>query len=140
MPKPKRHLLATVEDTVTPPETLSPSQAIARVVKATGKNLYNAELPNGTPVLVELEAKFRSTIWIKRGSYVVVDNETLAERENKLDGEIVNVVRDEKAWRKMAYWYDPPMRFYGGIPGIVYRGADTEQAEGVYEEVHVCRR
>jgi probable RNA-binding protein EIF1AD len=105
MPKPKRNLLATVEDTLTPPDALSPSQAIARIVKAAGKNLYSAELPNGKPILVELEAKFRSTIWIKRGSYVVVDNETLAERDNKLDGEIVNIVRDEKAWRKMPYWY-----------------------------------
>ncbi|KAF2690464.1 nucleic acid-binding protein [Lentithecium fluviatile CBS 122367] len=104
MPKPKRNLLATIEDTLTPPDTLSASQAIARIVKAAGKNLYNAELPNGRPILVELEAKFRSTIWIKRGSYVVVDNETLAERDNKLDGEIVNVVRDEKAWRKLPYW------------------------------------
>ena len=105
MPKPKRNLLATVEDTLTPPDALSPSQAIARIVKAAGKNLYSAELPNGKPVLVELESKFRSTIWIKRGSYVVLDNEALAERDNKLDGEIVNVVRDEKAWRKMPYWY-----------------------------------
>jgi probable RNA-binding protein EIF1AD len=36
---------------------------------------------------------------------VVVDTSALADRENKLDGEIVNVVRDEKAWRKMPYWY-----------------------------------
>lgn len=56
-------------------------------------NLYNAELPNSKSVLVELEAKFRSTIWIKRGSYVVVDTEALADRDNKLDGEIMNVVR-----------------------------------------------
>jgi probable RNA-binding protein EIF1AD len=44
-------------------------------------------------------------VWIKRGSFVVVDTSALADRENKLDGEIVNVVRDEKDWRKMAYWY-----------------------------------
>jgi hypothetical protein len=45
------------------------------------------------------------TVWIKRGSFVVVDTSAMADRENKLDGEIVNIVRDEKAWRKMAYWY-----------------------------------
>jgi probable RNA-binding protein EIF1AD len=104
MPRPKRNLHATVEDTLTPPDALSESQAIARVTKAAGNNLYNAELPGGKPILVELVAKFRSTIWIKRGSYVVVDNEGLADRDNKLDGEIVNVVRDEKQWRKMSYW------------------------------------
>ncbi|KAF1948868.1 nucleic acid-binding protein [Byssothecium circinans] len=104
MPRPKRHLLATVEDTLTPPSTLPESHTIARITKAAGSNLYNAEQPNGKPLLVELEPKFRSTIWIKRGSYVVVDTAALADRENKLDGEIVNVVRDEKAWRKMGYW------------------------------------
>ena len=105
MPRPKRQLHATVEETLTPPDTLSETQAIARITKAAGNNLYAAELPNSKAVLVELEPKFRSTIWIKRGSYVVVDTQSLAERENKIDGEIVNVVRDEKAWRKMGYWY-----------------------------------
>ncbi|KAF1993305.1 nucleic acid-binding protein [Amniculicola lignicola CBS 123094] len=104
MPRPKRNLLATVEDTLTPPDALGEEQAIARITKAAGKNLYHAECPGGKEVLVELESKFRSTIWIKRGSYVVVDTATLADRDNKLDGEIVNVVRDEKQWRKMTYW------------------------------------
>ncbi|KAF2010060.1 nucleic acid-binding protein [Aaosphaeria arxii CBS 175.79] len=104
MPRPKRNILATVQDTLTPPDELSESQAIARVSKAAGKNLYIAELPGGKSILVELVAKFRSTIWIKRGGYVVVDVKALADRENKLDGEIVNVVREEKEWRKMSYW------------------------------------
>jgi probable RNA-binding protein EIF1AD len=104
MPRPKRNLLAAVEDTLTPPSVLPPSQIIARVTKLAGKNLVNAETAEGKPLLVELEAKFRSTIWIKRGSYVVVDTQALADRDNKLDGEIVNVVRDEKEWRKMSYW------------------------------------
>ncbi len=34
----------------------------------------------------------------------MVDTASLADRENKLGGEIVNVVGDEKAWRKMSYW------------------------------------
>jgi probable RNA-binding protein EIF1AD len=105
MARPKRNLLATIDSTVTPPDTLPPAHQIARISTAAGNNLYNAELPDGKPVLAELEAKFRSTVWIKRGSYVVVDLSAMAVRDNKLDGEIVNVVRDEKAWRKMAYWY-----------------------------------
>lgn len=105
MPRPKRQLHATVEETLTPPDALSETQVIARITKAAGNNLYNAELPTAKTVLVELEPKFRSTIWIKRGSFVVVDTKALADRDNKLDGEIVNVVRDEKAWRKMGYWY-----------------------------------
>jgi probable RNA-binding protein EIF1AD len=104
MPRPKRNLLATIDSTVTPPDALPTGHYIARITTAAGNNLYNAELPGGKPVLAELEAKFRSTVWIKRGSYVVIDTSSLADRENKLDGEIVNIVRDEKAWRKMPYW------------------------------------
>ena len=105
MARPKRNVLATIDSTITPPDALAPNHAIARITKAEGKNIYAAELPDGKSVLAELEARFRSTVWIKRGSYVVIDMSALADRENKLDGEIVNVVRDEKAWRKMSYWY-----------------------------------
>lgn len=122
MGRPKRNLLATVEDTLTPPDALSENQSIARITKAAGNNLYNADLPSGESILVELEAKFRSTIWIKRGSYVVVDTQALADRDNKLDGEIVNIVRDERQWRKMSYWYE---YCYTLIAREIYSGADT---------------
>ncbi|KAF3052612.1 hypothetical protein E8E11_010482 [Didymella keratinophila] len=122
MGRPKRQVLATIEDTITPPDVLPDAHLIARIVKAEGKNLYSAELPNGKSVLAELEAKFRSTVWIKRGSYVVVDTSALAERDNKLDGEIVNVVRDEKAWRKMSYW---PKEF---VKKPAYEDSDEEES------------
>lgn len=104
MPRPKRDLHATIENTLIPPDALEEEQSIARIDRATGNNVYNVELPGGKQVLVELGEKFRSRIFVKRGSYVVVDTKALAERENKLAGEIVNVVRDEKQWRKMNYW------------------------------------
>lgn len=83
---------------------LSTSQTIAQVKQAAGNNLYHLELPSAEVILAELPARFRSTIWIKRNSFVLVDTSALADRDNKLGGEIVNVVRDEKAWRKMSYW------------------------------------
>lgn len=104
MPKPRRNLLATAEETSTPADSLLPTQSIARVTSNAGKNLYRVELPSAKPLLVELPARFRSAIWIKRGNYVVVDTATLADRDNKLDGQILNVVRNEKDWRKMPYW------------------------------------
>ncbi|WPH04417.1 S1-like domain-containing protein [Acrodontium crateriforme] len=104
MPKPKRNINAVAEDTLTPPASLPETQTIARLKQAAGKNLYHLELPDGETILAELPSKFRSTIWLKRGSYVVVDAAALADRDNKLKGEIVNIVGDEKAWRKMPYW------------------------------------
>lgn len=104
MPRPKRDIKAVAQETVTPPEALTASQSIARVKEAKGNNLYQLELPDGKLVLAELSARFRSTIWIKSWSYVLVDTTALADRDNKLDGEIVNVVRDQKAWQRMPYW------------------------------------
>lgn len=106
MAPPRRKLLATAQETLTPPPSLPAGHKIARAIKATGNNIYAVEFPSSKePVLVELPARFRSTIWIKRGSYVLVDTNALQGRENKLVGEIVNVVRDERAWRKESYWF-----------------------------------
>ncbi|KAL8930909.1 MAG: hypothetical protein Q9208_000010 [Pyrenodesmia sp. 3 TL-2023] len=105
MPRPKRNLLATAQETSTPPAVLDPGHEIARSRGAAGNNIYSVELPSRTePLLVELPSRFRSQIWIKRGGYVVVDTTAFADRDNKLDGEIVNVVRDEREWRKQSYW------------------------------------
>ena len=102
---PRRKLHATAEETSTPPAELLNGHAIAQVRKAEGKNLYTVDVPAGKgPLLVELSARFRSTIWIKRRGFVVVDTSAFDDRDNKLSGEIVNVIRDEKQWRKQAYW------------------------------------
>lgn len=105
MPRPKRNFLATAEETSTPPTSLGNGHEIARVQRAEGKNLYTVQVPDQVePLLVELPSRFRSQIWIKRGGFVVVNRSAFENRENKLDGEIVNVVRDEKQWRKQPYW------------------------------------
>ena len=78
---------------------------VAKVQKAEGKNLYLVQIPSASELLlVELPSRFRSQIWIKRGGYVIVDTCVFESQNNKLDGEIANVVRDEKQWRKQAYW------------------------------------
>lgn len=106
MPPPRRILQATVEETLNPPTSLLPSQQIARISKAEGNNLYSVEAPTGAQLLVELPSRFRSSIWLKRGGYVLIDTDrrVFGERDNKIDGEIVNVVREEKRWRKRSYW------------------------------------
>ncbi|KAK0636829.1 hypothetical protein B0T17DRAFT_587853 [Bombardia bombarda] len=107
MGKPKRNAQAAAEESATPPDHLTESQSIARVVRAEGNHLYTCELPNKKPLLVELETRFRSTIWIKRGGYVLIDLASMEEERapgSKVVGEIINVVRDEKQWRKQPYW------------------------------------
>jgi probable RNA-binding protein EIF1AD len=104
MGRPKRSVKAAADETSTPPSVLTLTQSIACVVKATGNHLYECTLPNGKQILAELPPRFRNTIWIKRGGYVLVDSKDADVRENKIDAEILNVVRDEREWRKETYW------------------------------------
>ncbi|KAM7183977.1 hypothetical protein V8F20_012416 [Naviculisporaceae sp. PSN 640] len=107
MGKPKRsNVLAVAEESMTPPDELTATQSLARVVKAEGNSLYTCTLPNTKPILVELEVRFRNTMWIRRGGYVLVDLGSREERppNSRVVGEIINVVRDEKQWRKQPYW------------------------------------
>lgn len=102
MGRPKRTALAAAEEALSPPDTLEKNQAIVRVVRAEGNNLYTCELPNKKDLVLELAQRFRNTIWIKRGGYVL--GERYDEADGRVMGEIINVVRDEKAWRKQPYW------------------------------------
>jgi len=104
MGRPKRNVFAAAEETSTPPSALTATQSIARVIKAEGNSLYSCSLPNKKTVLVELPSRFRNAIWIKNGGYVLIDTKEAGVRENKIDGEIANVVRDEHLWRKESYW------------------------------------
>jgi len=141
MPKPKqprRQLQATALATTTPPSTLPPHHTLARITAMSGNNLYQvlypalssntSPSPSTPPPLVELPSRFRSTIWLKRGSFVVVDTAALADRSNKLGGEIVNVVRDEKEWRKMAYWPKGDREFDRKV-GVSVVGSDEESSD-----------
>lgn len=100
----RRNVRQLAEETSTPPDRLTDDQTIARIVKADGNNLYSVELPSKKVILVELPSRFRSTIWLRRGGYVLVDLTAFEGRGNKLEGEIVNVVGNEKEWRKQPYW------------------------------------
>jgi len=103
MAKPKRNVQAAAAESSTPPSSLSSTQSIARVIKAAGNSLYSCSLPNGEQILAELPSRFRNTIWIRNGGFVLIDTKD-AVRDNKIKAEIQNVVRDEREWRKEAYW------------------------------------
>jgi probable RNA-binding protein EIF1AD len=104
MGRPKRNVLAAAEESLTPPGALEAHQSLARVVKSEGNNFWSCELPNGKPILLELAQRFRNTIWIKRGGYVLAERYQESLENTRAEGEIINVVRDEKMWRKQPYW------------------------------------
>ncbi|ODA77877.1 hypothetical protein RJ55_06480 [Drechmeria coniospora] len=104
MGRPKRNVLAAAEEALTPPDELKPNQTVVRVVKPQGNNLYACELPSKKPVILELAQRFRNTIWIKRGGFALAERYDDGSEDTRAAGEIVNIVRDEKLWRKQAYW------------------------------------
>ncbi|KAI1436150.1 putative S1-like domain-containing protein [Xylaria sp. CBS 124048] len=104
MGRPRRNLRAAVEEATSPPDELMPHQQVARLIKAEGDNRYSCLLPSQKTVLVELASRFHKTIWLKRGGYVIVQLTPAEEMTGKVEGEIVNIVSDEKPWRKQSYW------------------------------------
>ncbi|KAA8901426.1 hypothetical protein FN846DRAFT_781169 [Sphaerosporella brunnea] len=101
----KRALSALDELTSVPPDSpLPPSQVIGRIAQAQGKNLFTCSLPSGESILAELAPIFRGTAWLRRGGYVLIDTTTFDARDNKIGGQVINVVRNEREWRKMDYW------------------------------------
>lgn len=102
----RRTAKAAVEEAFTPPDSLTEGQYLVRVVKPEGNNLYACELPSKKPVLLELAQRFRNTVWIRKGGFVLAQRyEGDAEAAVRAEGEIVNVVRNDKLWKKQPYWY-----------------------------------
>lgn len=119
MARPKRNVLAAAEEALTPPGALQPNQSVVRVVKPEGNNLYTCQLPDRTTLLLELAQRFRNTIWIRRGGFALAERYPENTEEARAAGEIVNIVRDEKTWRKQPYWYGPPQNEKGGVGSAV---------------------
>lgn len=117
MGKPRRAMLADAEEALTPPDTLTSTQSVVKVIKAEGNNVYSCELPNKGTVQLELAQRFRNTIWIKRGGYVLAERYPANSEEKRVAGEIVNIVRDEKLWRKQPYWYTS-LPYHSRVPTL----------------------
>ncbi|KAI1092704.1 nucleic acid-binding protein [Rostrohypoxylon terebratum] len=103
-PRPKRNMRAAADEALTPPDQLTETQFLAKVIKAEGNSLYACTLPNQQTVIVELATRFRNTVWIRRGGFVLVDMNASKDEEGRAEGEIINIVGDEKLWRRQSYW------------------------------------
>ncbi|KAF8341628.1 uncharacterized protein EI90DRAFT_3012143 [Cantharellus anzutake] len=94
-------------DEIDSPADLVQNQRICVVKKFLGSNLY--ECWDGEATLsIELPPRFRKSIWMRRGSSVVVTLfETTEETSSsKLDGEIAVVLQPDqiKSWKKRGLW------------------------------------
>lgn len=69
--------------------TVSDDQFIVKVLQAKGNSLYEIETPDNNKYLVSMPSKFRKTVWVKPGSFVVIEE---IKEGNKVKGEITNVL------------------------------------------------
>uniref|UniRef100_A0A7E4ZYW6 Probable RNA-binding protein EIF1AD n=1 Tax=Panagrellus redivivus TaxID=6233 RepID=A0A7E4ZYW6_PANRE len=67
-------------------------QRVAQVGQSRGNNLHEVVDETGERYLASMPTKFRNTVWIKRGQFVVVE---AIEEGDKVKGEIVNVLDEE---------------------------------------------
>ena len=77
------------------------TQVISKIVSSQGGNLFKVE-GNGVD-LVSLPPKFLKSLWIRRGSFVIVEP---CQNDSKVNGEIVRVLMpmDIKELKKEKKW------------------------------------
>ncbi|PKS09298.1 hypothetical protein jhhlp_003912 [Lomentospora prolificans] len=119
MPPRSKAQITRALDSLSPPDALEANQIIARVDKSLGHSRYSCQLPNKSLVVVELDERFRQTVWVERGNYVLLERYAASQVEDEAVGKIINIAKDEKAWRKMPYW---PKEF----PKFQYPESDDE--------------
>lgn len=65
------------------------NQTLVKVLGPRGNHLYEVIAADGTTFLASMPSKFRNTVWIKNGSFVVIEP---IEEGNKVKGEIVKIL------------------------------------------------
>lgn len=73
------------------PEKPNDSQSICKARGSRGSNIIEVERPDGKTTLCLLPAKFHKKIWIRRGSFVIVESNEAVEDE-RITGQIVRVL------------------------------------------------
>lgn len=102
-----------LEEIGEPPNELKPNEVIVSVVKLRGNNIYEVVVPasesqrlklDNEELLASMPPKFRNTVFVRRGGYVVITLHEDPSNDIKVKGEISNVVMNVKDWIKYPYW------------------------------------
>ncbi|KAF9585382.1 hypothetical protein BGW38_002639 [Lunasporangiospora selenospora] len=93
-------------DLLTDTPELQEGQLFARVLGSRGKNIHEVQFPDGQEILVNLPPKFRNLVWVKRGSYVIVQPAEEEEQKTKVAGDIVAVLFQDhvKQYKQNGIW------------------------------------
>ncbi|KAL9954370.1 hypothetical protein ACROYT_G041895 [Oculina patagonica] len=96
----RKHVAKEVLDVYVVPD---PNQQIVKILGSRGNNLHEVETSDGTKFLVSMPSKFRKSVWIKRGDFVIVDpieegNKVCAEIVHILYGKQIKYLKSEGLW------------------------------------------
>ncbi|XP_076464008.1 putative RNA-binding protein EIF1AD [Babylonia areolata] len=81
----RKYVVQEVMEYVLPSE----NQQIVKVTAGRGNNLHEVIDAKNQTFLVSMPCKFRKNIWVKRGSFIIIDP---IEEGNKVKGEIANIL------------------------------------------------
>eukprot|EP01089_Gocevia_fonbrunei_P020388 TRINITY_DN7595_c0_g1_i3.p1 TRINITY_DN7595_c0_g1~~TRINITY_DN7595_c0_g1_i3.p1 ORF type:complete len:134 (-),score=29.82 TRINITY_DN7595_c0_g1_i3:25-426(-) len=86
-------------------------QQIVQVTEIRGTNILGVKFANGEEILCLMPAKFRKTVWVKKGGYVLIEPFTeMIKKEKykdvKLKGRVVHVLFPPhiKQYKKQGIW------------------------------------
>ncbi|KAH9515937.1 putative RNA-binding protein eif1ad [Dermatophagoides farinae] len=82
----KKHVARELNDFYHLPD---PGEQIVQVLRGCGNNLHEVRTCDGEQYLVSMPTKFRRSVWIKRGDYLIV---TPIEEGNKVRAEIHSIL------------------------------------------------
>ncbi|KAF8938542.1 putative RNA-binding protein eif1ad [Haplosporangium gracile] len=128
-----RRKIAT-SDILTDIPELEEGQRFARVLGTRGKNVHEVQFSDNQELLVNLPPKFRSLVWVKRGSYVIIEP---AEEEDKtkVGGDIVAILFPDhiKTYKQQGIW-----PFTDQLSRSLHNDSDSEK-EGEDEDDDLFR-
>jgi len=80
-------------------------EEIVKITSSRGNNLHEVETIKGDRFLVSMPPKYRKTIWIKRGDFVIIEpieegDKVKAEIKFILDEEHIKDIKQQKLWPK----------------------------------------
>ena len=83
---------------------VSDTQCICKVTETRGGGVFQVSGPNPLLDLVTLPSKFNRLIWVRRGTYVIVEPDL--EAKAKIRGEIVHILlpQDIKELKGLGKW------------------------------------
>ncbi|XP_033223121.1 probable RNA-binding protein EIF1AD isoform X2 [Belonocnema kinseyi] len=85
----RKHVARELEEDLSVP---TESQSIVQLIESRGNNLHEAMDATGDRFLISMPPKFRKSIWVKRGDFVII--EPILEGD-KVKGEIFKILTRE---------------------------------------------